>query len=112
VAPVEEGTTAPEEAANAASVIDAGGNLVTSSFVNGHMHLEKVYTLPMIGDASLEAYTTGAMGAAMHSISIASAVKKRYDESWIVPNVRRALDEALRHGVLHLQAFVGCDTTA
>jgi len=112
VAPVEEGTTAPEEAANAASVIDAGGNLVTSSFVNGHMHLEKVYTLPMIGDASLEAYTTGAMGAAMHSISIASAVKKRYDESWIMPNVRRALDEALRHGVLHMLAFVDVDTTA
>jgi cytosine deaminase len=93
-------------------VIDAAGGLVTESFVNGHMHLDKVYTLPMVGDEALAAYTGGSMGGAMTSIELASAVKARYDRSWIVPNVRRALDEAVTNGVLHLQAFVDVDTTA
>ena len=31
-----------------ASVIDAGSNLVTESFVNTHLHLCKVYTLTMM----------------------------------------------------------------
>ena len=53
------------------------------------------------------------MGEAMRSIvRDASAVKQHYDRSWIVPNVRRALDEAVRNGVLHVQAFVDVDTTA
>lgn len=93
--------------------IDAGGALVTSSFVNGHMHLEKVYTLPLAGDGALSAYTSGAMDQALSSIvGDASAVKQHYDRSWIMPNVRRALDEAVRHGTLHLQAFVDVDTAA
>ena len=35
----------------AAQEIDAGGNLVTESFVNTHLHLCKVYTLMMMGIA-------------------------------------------------------------
>lgn len=94
-----------------AEVIDADGRLVTDSFVNAHMHLDKVYTLPRLGDAALAAYTTGEMGAAMTSIELASAVKRDYDRSWLEPNIRRALDLALAHGVLHIQAFVDVDTT-
>ena len=93
--------------------IDAEGRLVTPSFVNAHMHLDKVYTLPLAGDAALASYTSGEMGEAMRSIvRDASAVKRHYDRSWIVPNVRRALDEAVLNGVLHVQAFVDVDTTA
>jgi cytosine deaminase len=93
--------------------IDAGGHLVTPSFVDAHLHLDKVYTLPRAGEAALTAYTSGGMGAAMRSIvRDASAVKRQYDASWIVPNVRRALDEAVRNGVLHVQAFVDVDTAA
>ena len=77
------------------------------------MHLDKVYTLPLAGDAALASYTSDAMGEAMRSIvRDASAVKQHYDRSWIVPNVRRALDEAVLNGVLHVQAFVDVDTTA
>ncbi|MBM9463035.1 amidohydrolase family protein [Aeromicrobium sp. YIM 150415] len=98
---------------DAARTIDAGGALVTPSFVNGHLHLEKVYTLPLAGDGALSAYTSGAMDQALSSIvGDASAVKRHYDRSWIMPNVRRALDEAVRHGTLHLQAFVDVDTAA
>lgn len=99
--------------AEADARIDAAGRLVTESFVNGHMHLDKVYTLPLAGDAALTAYTSDDMGAAMRSIvEDASAVKRTYDRSWIVPNVRRALDLAVTNGVLHVQAFVDVDTTA
>ncbi|MBO9523656.1 MAG: amidohydrolase family protein [Nocardioidaceae bacterium] len=97
----------------AAARIDAGGRLVTETFVNGHMHLDKVFTLPLAGDGALAAYTGDAMGAAQRSITEdASAVKKHYDRAWIVPNVRRALDQAVLNGVLHVQAFVDVDTTA
>jgi cytosine deaminase len=93
--------------------IDAEGRLVTPSFVDAHLHLDKVYTLPLAGDGALASYTSGDMGEAMRSIvRDASAVKRHYDRTWIEPNVRRALDEAVRNGVLHVQAFVDVDTTA
>ncbi len=93
--------------------IDAEGGLVTPSFVDAHLHLDKVYTLPLAGDGALAAYTSDGMGEAMRSIvRDASAVKRHYDRSWIVPNVRRALDLAVLNGVLHVQAFVDVDTTA
>lgn len=98
-----------EVTAVAAERRDAGGRLVTPSFVNAHMHLDKVYSLPMLEDSGLAAYTSGTMGGAMTSIEIASALKHQYDRTWILPNVRRALDEAVRHGVLHVQAFVDVD---
>lgn len=94
------------------SEVDAGGNLVTESFVNPHLHLCKVYTLDRVGDAALAAYTGGAMGAAMTSIELASAVKDQYDEAWIEPNARRAVLEAVRHGVRHVLAFADVDTRA
>ncbi len=94
-----------------ATVIDAGGRLVTESFVNAHLHLDKVYTLARAGEAALAAYTAGSMGSAMTGIELARAVKNSYDSSWILPNVRRALAESVRFGTLHLQAFCDVDTT-
>ncbi|MDQ3055429.1 MAG: amidohydrolase family protein [Actinomycetota bacterium] len=96
----------------AVPVIEAEGRLVTESFVNGHLHLDKVYTLPRIGDAALTAYTGAAMIDAAAGIELARAVKADYDRSWITPNVTRALRDAVRNGVLHIQAFVDVDTRA
>jgi cytosine deaminase len=92
--------------------IDAAGGLVTESFANGHMHLDKVYTLDRIGDAALTAYTSGDMGSALHSIELASAVKSGYDRSWIEVGARRAVMEAVRYGVRHVLAFADVDTKA
>jgi len=92
--------------------LDAAGALVTESFVNGHMHLDKVYTLDRIGDAALTAYTSGDMGSALHSIELASAVKDGYDRRWIESNARKAVLEAVRHGVRHVLAFADVDTKA
>ena len=95
-----------------AEELDAAGALVTESFVNGHMHLDKVHTLDRIGDAALTAYTSGDMGSALHSIELASAVKADYDRGWIEPNARRAVLEAVRYGVRHVLAFADVDPRA
>lgn len=95
----------------APEMIAAEGRLVTESFVNGHLHLDKVYTLGRAGEEALAAYTAGSMGSAMTGIELARAVKNDYDSSWILPNVRRALMESLRFGTLHIQAFADVDTT-
>jgi cytosine deaminase len=92
--------------------IDAAGGLVTESFVNGHLHLDKVHTLDRIGDAALTAYTGEGMGSALRAIELASAVKAEYDRSWIEPNARRAVLEAVRYGVRHVLAFADVDTKA
>ncbi len=96
----------------AGEVIDAEGKLVTASFVNGHLHLCKVYTLSMMDDAALGAYTGASMGGAMTAIELAAQVKANYDESWIIENVRKAVNLALKFGNTHIRAFADTDTKA
>ncbi|MFW5786296.1 MAG: amidohydrolase family protein [bacterium] len=91
--------------------IDAKGNLVTEPFVNGHLHLDKVYTLERLGGEALKAYQSSGMGGAMTAIELAAAVKNDYDQSWIVPNVRRAVERAVSFGNTHIRAFADVDTT-
>lgn len=92
--------------------IDAGGKLVTESFVNGHLHLDKVYTLSMVGMDALSSYTAGAMGGAMTAIEQAARVKTHYNEKWIIENVRKAVKLAVRFGNTHIRAFADTDTKA
>lgn len=101
-----------EDLGDAQNVIDAGGKLVTESFVNGHLHLCKVYTLFMMDEAAMGAYTDGSMGGAMTAIELAAEVKNQYDESWIIENVRKALDLAVKFGNTHIRAFADTDTKA
>lgn len=98
--------------ADAPQVLQADGGLVTPRFVDAHLHLDKVHTLPRLGDAALTAYTHGSMGSAMTAIELAAAVKRDYDRAWLVPTIRRALDAALTYGTGHILAFVDVDTTA
>ena len=71
----------------AKQVIDAKGKLVTESFVNGHLHLCKVYTLEMAGQDALKEYNDNNMGGAMTSIERAADFKACYDEKWIIENL-------------------------
>ncbi len=103
---------APNIQGNTKELIDAGGNLVTESFVNGHLHLCKVYTLEMVGMDALSSYKSGSMGGAMTAIEQAAKVKEQYDESWIIKNVRKALDLAVKFGNTHIRAFADTDTKA
>ena len=97
---------------DAAQTIDASGNLVTESFVNGHLHLCKVYTLAMMDDAASGAYTGDDMGGAMTAIELAAQVKENYDEKWIIENVRKAVNLAIKFGNTHIRAFADTDTKA
>lgn len=96
----------------AVKTIDAGGKLVSGSFINGHLHLCKVYTLAMMDDEALGAYTGEAMGGAMTAIELAARVKAKYDESWIIENVRKAVNLAIKFGNTHIRAFADTDTKA
>ncbi len=102
----------PKIDAQAEQVIDAKGGLVTESYVNGHLHLDKVYTLQMAGEAALKEYNGEGMGGAMTSIERAADFKSAYDESWIIPNVRKACDLAVRYGNAYIRAFADVDTKA
>lgn len=107
IAAIEEGISAPD-----AEVVDAGGGLVTESFVNTHLHLCKVYTLEKMSEAALHDYHADGMGKAMTAIESAAAVKEQYDEEWIVPNVRKAVKLAALNGNLHIRAFADIDSKA
>ncbi len=96
----------------AAQVIDAEGRLVTESFVNGPLHLCKVYTREMVGQDALSSYHGGSMGGAMTAIEQASRVKDNYDEKWIIENVRKACRLAQKYGNTHIRAFADTDTKA
>lgn len=96
----------------AAERLDANGGLVTESFVNGHLHLDKVYTMEMAGQDALESYSQDGMGGAMTAIEQAADFKAAYDESWILPNVRKVCDLALKHGNTHIRAFADVDSKA
>lgn len=93
-------------------VIDAKGRLVTESFVNGHLHLCKVYTLEMVGQDALNSYHSEGMGGAMTAIEQAARVKENYDEKWIINNVRKACNLALKYGNTHIRAFADVDPKA
>ncbi len=98
--------------AKGATEIDAAGGLVTESFVNTHLHLCKVYTLAMMDEEALKSYHGEGMGKAMNAIELAARVKEKYDERWIIKNVRRALGDAARYGCTHIRAFADVDSKA
>ncbi|HLM04288.1 MAG TPA: amidohydrolase family protein [Blastococcus sp.] len=95
-----------------AVVVPADGGLVTEPFVDAHLHLDKVRTLPLIGDAALEAYTADGMADSARGIDLARAVKQHYSLDALLPPIRQALTDGLRNGVLHVQAFADVDTAA
>lgn len=92
--------------------IDAAGKLVTESFVDPHLHLCKVWTLPMMAEEALTAYRETGMAHAASAIDLAAKVKEKYDASWITKNARRAVALAALHGNLHIRAFADVDGKA
>ncbi len=92
--------------------IDAEARLVTESFANPHLHLCKVYTLPMLDEAALKDYHGEGMGKAMTAIELAARVKEKYDRAWIIQNVRRAVARAAIFGNTHVRAFADVDRQA
>lgn len=103
---------AEQVSGDAADVLDARGNLVTESFVDPHLHLCKVYTLEMMDEEAMRDYHGEQMGKAMTAIELAARVKDKYDQSWIIENVRKATLQAVKFGCTHTRAFADVDTKA
>jgi cytosine deaminase len=99
-------------AGRGATELDARGGLVSESFVNPHLHLCKVWTASMAGDAAKAAYHGANMAHAADAIDLAAKVKANYHESWITANARRAVALAALHGNLHIRALADVDTKA
>ena len=94
------------------TTIDAVGNLVTESFVNPHLHLDKVYTLDLMDELAMLDYHGENMGKAMNAIELAARVKDSYQSEWIVKNVRKAVKLAAVNGNTHIRAFADVDSKA
>jgi cytosine deaminase len=92
--------------------VNAAGNLVTESFVNTHLHLDKVFTLSGLGDAALANYHGSGMGKAMSAIETAAAVKQSQDRDAMVAAGRRALAMAAYYGNTHIRALADVDSKA
>lgn len=99
-------------AGDAEIVIDAQGHLVTESFVNPHLHLCKVYTRQMMDEEALTDYHAEGMGKAMTTIELAARIKEKYDEVWIIKNVRKSVAQAAIYGNTHIRAFADVDSKA
>ncbi len=106
------GAIADRVQGTAAAEIDAHGGLATESFGNPHLHLCKVYTLFMTDDVAARAYHGVGMRQALSAIELAARVKAKYDERWILPNVRRALALAGLYGTTHIRALADIDSKA
>jgi cytosine deaminase len=102
----------PGSASADALDLDAGGNLVTESFVNAHLHLDKVFTLPQLGDGALDAYQGSGMTNALEAIETAAAVKEGQDATEMLAAGRRALAMAAYYGNTHVRAFADVDSKA
>jgi len=97
---------------DAGMLIDSQGNMVTESFVNPHLHLCKVYTRQMMDEEALTDYHAEGMGKAMTTIELAARIKERYNETWIIKNVRKAVAHAAIYGNTHIRAFADVDSKA
>lgn len=92
--------------------VDAADNLVTESFVNTHLHLDKVFTLRQLGDAALTDYQGGDMGKAMSAIETAAEVKRDQDPAAMLEAGRRAVAMAAYYGTTHIRALADVDSKA
>jgi len=109
---VVDSITSPGETDADGVEVDAAGNLVTESFVNTHLHLDKVFTLHRLGDAALAEYQSGDMGKAMSAIETAAAVKDGQDPKAMLGAGRRAVAMAAHYGNTHIRVLADVDSKA
>ena len=113
---IEDGTIVAVHAAGGAAAdeesIDARGGLVTPSFCNSHLHLDKVFTLASLGDHALDFYQGEGMGRAMSAIDAAAEVKRTQRTEQMIEYVRRAVAMASFYGTTHVRAFADVDSKA
>ncbi|MDJ0664337.1 MAG: amidohydrolase family protein [Acidimicrobiia bacterium] len=94
------------------TVIYAAGGLVTESFVNAHLHLDKVFTLLDVGEEALSHYHGAGMGSASLAIDAAAEVKHSQNADHMLELARRSLAMAAYYGTTHVRAMADVDSKA
>ncbi len=82
-------------------VIDAKGRLVTPTFVNPHMHLDKVYTAQHGRECEVETLE--------ESIKIMHEKKKKYTVEGVKKRAVRAIKECVSYGTTKIRTSVDID---
>lgn len=83
-------------------VIDAGGNLVTPTFINPHLHIDKAYTA-LYGRSSREETLE-------ESIKIMHEFKRNYTPEEVKKRAVRAIKDSVKYGATKIRANVDIDT--
>lgn len=83
-------------------VIDAEGNLVTPTFVNPHLHIDKAYT-GLYGRTSSEETLE-------ESIKIMHEFKRNYTPEDVKKRAVRAIKDSVKYGATRIRANVDIDT--
>ncbi|MCX6088758.1 MAG: cytosine deaminase, partial [Caldiserica bacterium] len=86
------------------NVIDAGGNLLTPTFVDPHLHIDKAFTA-LDGRFGVEE-------SLEESIKVMHDKKRNYTEEDVKRRALLAVKESLKFGVTKIRAHVDIDTVA
>src|SRR5262249_39066139 len=81
---------------------DAGGRLLTESFVDCHVHLDKCHTGAQLVEAQTEML--------QEAVERTWDLKREYTIPEIVERASRAIDDGLRYGTTAVRAFADVDT--
>ncbi len=101
-----------EDPGIASVACDAEGGLVTESFTNAHLHLDKVFTLAAFGDKALREYQGDGMEHALRGIETAAEVKRSQNADHMLELALRSLAMAAFYGNTHVRALADVDTKA
>lgn len=112
---IEDGVVASiteNDPGSGSTTFDAGGGLVTESFTNAHLHLDKVFTLAAFGDKALKEYQGEGMGNALRGIETAADVKRSQNATEMLDVAIRSLAMAAFYGNTHVRALADVDSKA
>ena len=99
-------TVAPNINGEADSTIDAGGSLVSPTFVDPHLHIDKVYTaLPGQGRREQTREET-----LEESIKLMHDIKRAYTVDDVEQRAVRAIRESVMRGATKIRANADIDT--
>jgi len=92
----------PELETNAEKIIDASGNLVTPTFIDPHLHMDKALISEEVRENS-----SGTLGEA---IAIIWDKKKDYTTEEIIDRASRVIEMGIKNGVTKFRTHVDIDT--
>lgn len=93
---------APKINAGGKEEIDASGKLVTPTFIDPHIHLDKILIAEVVRD--------NVSGTLMEAIEIIWEKKKNYTEEDIITRSERVIEWAVKNGTTKMRTHIDVDT--